>query len=68
MLFLLLLTALAPAEVVTNWENGFEVDIPNEWLRRDLGSEGLKLSQDRVRMQVGLETKKTASPPWADAT
>ena len=52
LLLVLLLTALAPAEVVTNWENGFEVDIPHEWLRRDLGAEGLKLSQDRVRMQV----------------
>lgn len=48
----LLVSALANAEVVTNWENGFEVDIPNEWLRRDLGADGLKLSEDRVRMHV----------------
>ena len=52
LLSVLLLTVPAPAETVTNWENGFEVDIPHEWLRRDLGAEGLKLSQDRVRMQV----------------
>ena len=52
LLLVVLLTAPAPAEMVTNWENGFEVDIPHEWLRRDLGADGLKLSQDRVRMQV----------------
>lgn len=35
-----------------NWEGGFEVDVPDQWLRRDLGADGLKLSSERVRMDV----------------
>jgi hypothetical protein len=52
LLTLALLCSLASAEVVVNWEGGFEVDLPNSWLRRDLGADGLMLSSDRVRMQV----------------
>ena len=40
------------AETLVNWELGFEVDVPDTWLRRELGEQGLKLNADEVRMQV----------------
>lgn len=52
LMFLLGLCLTVQAEVVTNWEGGFEVDIPDYWLRADLGSDGLMLNSDEVKMQV----------------
>lgn len=40
------------AEVLVNWEGGFEVEVPDFWLRRDLQDQGLKLNADDVHMQV----------------
>lgn len=54
-LFLILTIALplcASAEPVTNWENGFEVDVPDNWLRRDMREQGLKLASEEVRMDI----------------
>jgi len=49
---LLLLTLGAQSETIVNWANGFEVDVPDTWLRRNMEQAGLKLSSDEVRMQV----------------
>lgn len=50
---LLMLTTLpVQAETLANWELGFEVDVPDYWLRRDMKENGLKLNSDEVRMQV----------------
>lgn len=52
LILLLVCPALAQTETVVNWEGGFEVDVPDQWLRRDLGVDGLKLASERVRMHV----------------
>lgn len=49
---LLVLTCWAQAELLVNWECGFEVQIPDTWLRRDLKEQGLKLSSDDVRIDI----------------
>jgi hypothetical protein len=52
-LFILLCTALAAtAETVVNWENGFEVDLPQTWLRADLKEDGLKLNSEDVSIAI----------------
>lgn len=48
----LIMQGAVQAETLVNWELGFEVDVPDTWLRRELGEQGLKLSADEVRMQV----------------
>ena len=45
-------TGHCSAETVSNLECGFEVDLPDHWLLRDLGPEGLLLSSEEVRQQV----------------
>lgn len=49
---MLSLTLGCLGETLVNWENGFEVEVPDVWLRRDMKAAGLKLSSDEVRMQV----------------
>ena len=51
-LLVLTLSLCCLGEVIANWECGFEVDVPDTWLRRDMKEAGLKLSSDEVRMQV----------------
>ena len=50
--FLLLLSLVAQAELLVNWELGVEMDVPDHWLRRDLKDQGIKLSSDEVRMEL----------------
>lgn len=48
----LLLGALAQADTLVNWQLGFEVDVPTDWLRQEGGANGTKLSSDDVRLDV----------------
>lgn len=57
----LFLAAPVGAENVVNWEGGFEVDIPDTWLRRDMKEAGLKLNADDVKILV--ETYSGLSQP-----
>lgn len=51
-ILLLLSVGLTQAEVLANWECGFQVQIPDTWLRRDLKGQGLKLASDEVRVDI----------------
>lgn len=46
------LTVSAWADVIVNWENGFEVDIPSTWLRQEGGLAGVKLASDDVKLNI----------------
>ena len=50
--FLLLMSSPLRAETLVNWELGFEVDVPDYWLRVNMKESGLKLNSDVGRMQV----------------
>ena len=52
LVLLVLLSGLAWADTLVNWEIGFEVDVPTTWLRQDGGASGLKLASEDVRLSV----------------
>jgi hypothetical protein len=54
LLLLLCLWGATPlqADTLTNWELGFEIDVPTPWLRNEAGLEGLKLASDDVRLDI----------------
>lgn len=51
-LLVLLLGAVAQADMLVNWELGFEVDVPSSWLRQEGGASGLKLASDDVKITI----------------
>lgn len=40
------------AEVVANWECGFQVEIPDTWLKRDLRERGVRFASDEVKVDI----------------
>lgn len=50
--YLLACTLFCSAETIFNQDCGFEVDLPDHWLYRDLGPGGLLLNSEEVRQQV----------------
>lgn len=56
-IYLLLLLCLcqpwpAAADTLTNWELGFEIEVPTTWLRNEGGANGLKLASEDVRIDI----------------
>lgn len=49
---LLLGMSWAQAEVVANWECGFQVEIPDTWLKRDLRDHGVRFASDEVKVDI----------------
>lgn len=39
-------------ETLVNWENGFEVEVPTEWLRYEGKADGIKLNSDDVKIKI----------------
>ena len=50
-LFSLFLSPLG-AEILTNFEGGFEVDVPDTWLYRDMRRDGIGLNSGEVHMTL----------------
>lgn len=48
----LLMSAPATAETVVNWENGFELEVPETWLRHDGKASGIKLNSEDVKIHI----------------
>ncbi len=53
LLILCLVTVSAvKAETLVNWDLGYEIEVPNHWLRADLGPDGTQLSYDDVKISI----------------
>lgn len=52
LLLLFLLLGPARADTLTNWDLGFEVEVPTTWLRQEGGLNGIKLASEDVRVDI----------------
>ncbi len=47
-----ILIVSAGADILVNWENGFELELPSTWLRQEGGVDGVKLASDDVKLII----------------